>query len=121
VEAARDPGQALPAASLAGWEQLGWVGEGTILVPVLDGEDRAALSELAGILTHDLLDLLEAHRPDLTRAYTTSPYADEATFEEYFIWWYHLFYTAVTDRLIARGAITVPESGIASYVLVSGE
>ncbi len=33
------------------------------------------------------------------------------------MWWYHLFYTDVTDQLIAEGYIAKPESGITTYLI----
>jgi len=121
VEAARDSDFAAAVPYARGWEELGWREEGKIVVPVLDRRDRALLSDLAQLVTEELLDLLEGFRPEITRSYSTSPFGVEVTFQEYFIWWYHLFYTAVTDRLVAGGYITVPAAGIATYVMVAGE
>lgn len=111
-------GVTLNADERSGFEQLGWIRDGDLAVPVLDGRDDEALSDMAAAITADLVATLESYRPVVTEAYETSPYADEVSFEEYFMWWYHLFYTAVTDRLIAQGAIPQPKSGITTYLLV---
>lgn len=108
----------LPATVLSGLAELGWIRDGEIAIPVLDDRDDEILSDMAGGMTPDLIALLEAHRSEVTRAYSASPYADEVTFEEYFMWWYHLYYTAVTDRLIAEGIIALPESGLTTYLFV---
>jgi len=85
--------------------------------PVLTPTDERALSELAGSIRPELLALLERNRTKLRKEYASSPYAQEVSFEEYFIWWYHVFYTAVTDRLIAEKLIILSPSQLAFYVL----
>jgi len=118
VAAARDPDVSMPPRFKAGLAALGWLEGELIRVPLLDTEGRAALSAMASLVTDDLLALLEHYRPEVTKAYEASPYAREITFEEYFMWWYHLFYTDVTDRLIFRGHIAMPAAGITTYLLV---
>lgn len=118
VEAARGSGSPVHPTYRAGLEALGWARGGKILVPVLDSEDNAALSSMADLVIDDLVTLLERYRSEVTQAYEASPFAREITFEEYFMWWYHLFYTAVTDRLIAEGHIARPASGITTYIIV---
>jgi hypothetical protein len=117
VLAARDPDSAIDPQIAPGLKRLGWVSDNQVVIPVLDDEDEAALSDLAALITDDLVALLERHRPQITLAYSTSPYSSDITFEEYFMWWYHLFYTAVTDRLILQGHIEKPGAGITSYVI----
>jgi len=109
---------ALTPRHVSGLEALGWVRDGRIAVPIFDGEGDSALSDMAATITADLVALLDAYRPAITRSYENSPYASEVRFEEYFIWWYHLFYSAVTDRLVAEGHIDKPSSGITSYLIV---
>ena len=119
VEAVRGSGlAAIPSNHRAGLEALGWVQDGQIVVPVLDGQDNASLSSMARLITDDLVALFEHYRNGITQAYEGSPYAAEVTFEEYFMWWFHLFYSAVTDRLLAEGHILKPGSGITTYLLV---
>lgn len=118
VDYARGQTAALSEEELHGLDALGWMNGDALAVPILDSASDNALSELAAMMTSDLVALLEAHRSSLTRSYETSPYAQEVTFEEYFIWWYHLYYTAVTDRLAAQGYIVRPESGITAYLFV---
>jgi len=104
---------------LPGFEALGWVREGKLRVPVLSDGDDAALYRMASLVSDDLIALLERSRASLTTAYAASPYAQEITFNEYFMFWYHLFYTAVTDRLIEEGVIIPPPTGIITYLTVS--
>lgn len=121
VRAARDSAGRLPRGLRRGLESLGWARHGRVAVPVLGPADQEALSSLAALFTDDLLAVLERHRPELVRAYAASPYAREISFEEYLVWWYHLFYSAVTDRLVRTGAISLPAAGITTYLLVSEE
>ncbi len=117
VEAALSSETALVPTYHEGLEALGWGQAGQVLIPVLDKEASAALSDMASLITDDLVALLERYRPAVTQAYEGSPYSRQVTFEEYFMWWYHLFYTDVTDQLIAEGYIAKPKSGITTYLI----
>ena len=77
------------------------------------------MSEFAGWATDDLIAFLEARRDALTSAYEASVYSGEITFEEYFMWWYHFFYSAITDALVTEGVIEIPAAGVATYSLVA--
>lgn len=94
------------------WPQLERQG-----APVGSLADHQQLTALGGSLTGFLVSRLRRHEARLRRQYRESPYSDEVTWPEYFIWWYHLFYTAVTDHLVARGAITLPPSGVFVYLI----
>lgn len=108
----------LTSAERGGLEELGLVSaDGTVAVPVMREADYVALNSVAGIILDDLTALLERARPALRTRYERSPYAEEASFEEYLIWWYHFFYTAVTDRLAARGALRIPAGGVTTYIV----
>jgi hypothetical protein len=85
--------------------------------PILTPADQAALAELAGLLQPDLLALLNQNRAKLEEEYRTSPYGQEVSFEEYFMWWYHVFYTAVMDKLLFEKVLILPPSRLAFYVL----
>ncbi|WP_302847319.1 hypothetical protein [Sphingomonas sp. OK281] len=41
------------------------------------------------------------------------------SFPEYFIWWYHVFYTDVTNELAHRGMIVMPRNGTLTYLVTS--
>lgn len=103
----------LSGALRSGFESLGWSGR---TIPVLSERDEQVLDEMAALLAPDLIGLLERYRSVLMDAYLASPYGTTVSFEEYFMWWYHVYYTEVTDLLIERGVIQYPESGIVSYV-----
>lgn len=109
----------VPDSIRIGFEALGWVEDGELRVPVLRADDLKALDEIADLFTEDLVGLLNRHRPVLEEMLDSSPYQDEVTFEEYAIWWYHLYYTAVTDRMAERNLLRIPGSGITSYVIVN--
>jgi hypothetical protein len=90
---------------------------GALRIPVLREADYVALNDVASLIIADLVSLLEAERSALNAVYARSPYGEETTFEEYLIWWYHFFYTAVTDRLAALGALRIPANGVMTYIV----
>jgi len=117
VSVARGEGAFTPEER-AGFASLGMIGEdGAPRIPVMTEADYEALNAIAATMTEALVEILNAHRPSLERRYRASRYAEEISFNEYLIWWYHFFYSAVTDRLIAAGRIQIPSSGLANYII----
>jgi len=109
----------IPEARRRGMAWLGLIDEhDRVLVPILTSHGQAGLQAIADHIAADLLGLLERHRRGLRARFAGTPYArDGVRFEEWFIWWYHFFYTEVTDVLIERGAITLPRGGNATYLV----
>ena len=91
--------------------------EGNILtIPVFSFSDNKKLNKIANLLTNDLIDLFEKNRGILENNYKNSSYCNEITYEEYFIWWYHIFYTEVTENLISKDHIKRPATGVFPYI-----
>lgn len=102
-------------AALAG---LGLISaDGGLTFPVLREVDYFALGNVAGLIVDDLAALLESEKEALRRVFERSPYVEETSFEEYLIWWYHLYYTAVTDRMAELGMLTPPANGVVTYIV----
>ena len=116
--AVRDSGAAVPSALRQGLESFRLVRDGRLIVPVLHSADNLALDSLAASMAPGLLAVLRGEKPWLLGVYAQSPFARETSFEEYLTFWYHVFYSAVTDRLVAAGIITLPPSGATTYLVV---
>ena len=99
-----------------GFEKLGFIENGKLSVPIFLKGDEKRLSEIAGLITDELIRLLEKRRRELEKGYRKSAYSQEVSFEEYGIWWYHFFYTDITENLIAKGYITRPATGVFTYL-----
>jgi len=56
----------------------------------------------------NLLKILEEDAELLERGYQNSPYFQEVSYEEYFMWAYHILYSEVTEMLIDSGMIYKP-------------
>ncbi len=107
-----------PTVDLTPLKTLGWIGPGGELrAVVLAAGASGVFSDFAERFRPAYVELLGAELPALRAAYAASPFARQITFEEYFMWWYHLFYTAVTDTLIANGRIALPPGGNVSYIM----
>ncbi|MCY9530455.1 MULTISPECIES: hypothetical protein [Paenibacillus] len=92
---------------------------GKLMIPVLNNEEYQALHRIANLITADLIRLFEDYRSMLVQAYHASPFAEETSFEEYFIWYYHFLYTYVTNQLIELNVIQLPSSnGLAHFILL---
>jgi len=116
IEAPADAPPPQPLAS--GMTGMGLTHGGRPLFAILDPGDRQALAEMAGRVTDDLIGHLERATPALRNAWSSSRWGAEVTFEEYRIWWYHVFYTALTDRLAEAGVIRIPSTGLFHYAIV---
>jgi hypothetical protein len=85
--------------------------------PLIDTSENNLLQAMAHQFLPTLLSILNQNRSALEMNFLLSPYAKSVSFEEYFIWLYHVYYTAVTDELIKRKVITLPENGVSYYIL----
>lgn len=117
AELARTGKDRLSPQERAGLGKLGLMENGELRVTVLSGAEAVALGDVAGLVTADLLGVLERRRAGLERTFERSPYQEETTFNEFFMWWYHFFYTAVTDRLAREGLLEIPASGNTTYLI----
>lgn len=90
-----------------------------VALPILTEADVEALQEIAAIISTDLIDLLRSAKPALYKNYTMSSYAGEISFAEFYMWWYHFYYTMVTDALIKQNIILPPQSGNFSYLITT--
>ncbi len=98
---------------------LGYVAEsGELDIPVLTTANYPAFSAVVSDFTPTLVGILRDHVPALQSDYATSPYVNEITFEEYFMWWFHLYYSAVTDALVEAGEIHIPAQGVSTYLII---
>jgi len=87
----------------------------TFACPRFSKTDVQIFDGLAAMFGPILLGILENHRAEFTDEFHTSGLSEGMSFEEYFIWWYHLIYTDVTDELARKGYLTVPEKGVFFY------
>jgi hypothetical protein len=87
----------------------------TLRCPDFSRDDQQVFDDLAAMFQPTLLSILERHRTAFINEFNHSDASAGMSFEEYFIWWYHLVYTDVTDALAAKGYLTVPEKGVFFY------
>ena len=64
-----------------------------------------------------LIDILIKNQKYLNDVYHDTGYANEISFEEFFIWWYHLIYTDATNILALDGTIKIPKDGNFPYMM----
>ena len=107
----------LSARQKAGLGEIGLFENGELRVTVFSRAEATELGSVAALFTTDLLDLLERCRAELQSAHERSPYREEASFNEFFMWWYHFFYSATTNWLARNGLLEVPCSGNATYLI----
>ena len=99
-------------------EALGLTRTGRPVFAVLDSADNRQLGVFAAAVIEPLLAVLERATPLLRSAWTSSRWHDEISFEEYRIWWYHFFYSALTEQLAQEGVLTIPATGLFHYIVV---
>jgi len=62
-----------------------------------------------------LIDVLENNKPYFKSVYKELGYDKEISFNEFFIWWYHLIYSETTNKLIKDKIIKLPKNGLFYY------
>ncbi|MFJ8526544.1 hypothetical protein [Bacillus sp. NPDC094106] len=87
------------------YERTGLYRNSQSITPVFKSTDLTILEAIANTISEDLIILLQKHEQQLKEYYLVSTYAKEITYEEFFIWWYHFFYTKVTEELIKNSII----------------
>ncbi len=92
--------------------QLGFEELLALDVPIVTMQDQLLLDSIAEAFKPKLITILEQNKSEFLKNYSESRYANELSFEEYFIWYYHFLYTRVTDILNDKELVQIPESGI---------
>ncbi|MEK4707396.1 hypothetical protein [Bacillus sp. FSL R10-2780] len=98
------------------YEKLGLNQNAQPIIPVFKTTDLSILSEIANTISEELILLLKENDQPLKEYYVSSRYSMEITYEEFFIWWYHFFYTKVTDELIKQDVIKSSSRGNQTYI-----
>lgn len=75
------------------------------------------LNEIANTISKDLILLCKENEKPLKEYFASSRYAKEITYEEFFIWWYHFFYTQITEELIKQGIISISTQENQTYII----
>ncbi|MFA7228767.1 MAG: hypothetical protein WC061_07020 [Melioribacteraceae bacterium] len=88
-----------------------------ISIPVFTQADQKKLSELASVVTPDILAYLEKNRTLFVKLYLNSVYKDQTSFREWFVWYYQFMITRSNKTLIEKGYIKTPASMGASFLL----
>lgn len=107
----------LKASEQFGFELMGMLRNKSNSIPVFTESEYNELFEVAEIIKQPLTSLLKGNKAKLKEHFEVSEYSSEITFEEYLIWWYHVYYTEVTDRLIQENMIRLPEIENAMYLI----
>lgn len=56
-------------------------------------------------------------KKQLVKGFVAKRYSKEINYEEFFIWWYHFFYTKVTEELIKQGVIITSTQKNQTYII----
>ncbi|MFC9449282.1 hypothetical protein ACFTSE_24335 [Bacillus cereus] len=99
------------------YEKLGLYQNSKPVIPVFKSTDLFILNEIANTISKDLVLLFKENDKPLKEYFASSRYSQEITYEEFFIWWYHFFYTKVTEELIKQGVIITSAQENQTYII----
>ncbi|QQA24419.1 hypothetical protein I6G76_11755 [Bacillus cereus] len=99
------------------YEKLGLYQNSQPVIPVFKSTDLFILNEIANTISEDLVLLFNENDKPLKQYFASSRYSKEITYEEFFIWWYHFFYTKVTEELIKQGVIITSTPKNQTYII----
>jgi len=107
----------LEPAWIRGFDNLNLVADGKVCIPILSTSEFDSLHTIADLIKEELILILDNYRSKLNASYMESGYANETTFEEWFIWYYHFLYSFVTEELIRNKIIHRPVNGLFSCII----
>ncbi|HDR7779527.1 hypothetical protein ACTFQO_04560 [Bacillus cereus group sp. MYBK29-1] len=99
------------------YEKLGLYQNSQPVIPVFKSTDLFILNEIANTISEDLVLLFNENDKPLKQYFASSRYSKEITYVEFFIWWYHFFYTKVTEELIKQGVIITSTQKNQTYII----
>lgn len=99
------------------YEKLGLNQNSQPIIPVFKRTDLSTLNEIANTISEDLVLLFKEYDKPLKEYLVSSRYSKEITYEEFFIRWYHFFYTKVTEELIKQGVIITSVQENQTYII----
>ncbi|QOR36468.1 hypothetical protein IMX26_06565 [Clostridium sp. 'deep sea'] len=103
--------------NINGFNKLGIMNDKSISIPILSQQQFTLWYDIAKIITADLIKILNKNKAMIYNNYSKSVYVNEISFNEYFIWWYHLLYSKITDILVEKRVVKIPKEGVASYIV----
>lgn len=86
-------------------------------IPVITEACNQELLWVANDFKPELLRLLRKYDSTLRKGYLEFTNSSQLNYEEYFIWLYHILYTEITENLIDRELIEIPEDNVSFYIL----
>lgn len=73
------------------------------------------VKEMPNSFLPTFIKILNTKKEYFEQVYKELEFDRETSFEEFFIWWYHIIYTEATDILIEQNLIKSPEKGLFYY------
>jgi len=74
-------------------------------------------NQMPEVFRKTLVSILNDNKPYFNDVYKELEYDKEITFNEFFIWWYHIIYSETTNILINENIIKKPEKGLIYYTV----
>lgn len=118
VKKSKDESYSLDPVIEEGFIELGFIENHKVCIPILSKVEFEQLSDIADVIKNEYIQIFSQGKDYIYESYRELEYINEITFEEYFIFWYHFFYTKVTDALIENNMIIMPKLKNFSYVVI---
>lgn len=80
-------------------------------------KDNEIFGEMAKDFLPKLIKILNKHKAYSREVYQKLAYANEITFEEFYMMWYHFIYTQATDKMEVDKLLIIPKDGNFVYGL----
>lgn len=69
-------------------------------------------NQIPEVFHQTLIEILNRNKSYFNDVYEELGYDKEITFNEFFIWWYHIIYSEATNKLINENIIKKPQNGL---------
>ena len=98
----------LPQNLIDGFNELGLIHREIMSTPVLTNADNNALFNIAGIITVDLISILERQQSKVKSSYAQRSRKQDISYQEYFNAWDKSLVKEATNMLVDLGYIKIP-------------
>lgn len=98
--------------------KYGLLKNGELILPVISKRENEILTQIALLVSYELINYLDSKRPIFVKKYLSSLYKDEVSFREWTFWIYKFIAAEAANNLSAKGYIKRPSRELFYYLIL---
>ncbi|MBS3945932.1 MAG: hypothetical protein KGZ42_10565 [Melioribacter sp.] len=89
-----------------------------LILPVISNRENETLTQMALLISDELINYLDSKRPVFVKKYLSSVYKDEVSFREWTFWIYKFIAAEAASNLFDKGYIKKPSRELFYYLIL---